>query len=236
MISSNSSQSFSPPPDLRAQALPSFSTVASLRTCRNPRKPFLFTHLLHNLRTPQGWGYICSTLSTRNRSLVSPQRSGWAAKPFKIRTSEKHACKPRRIRTSKTLDLKLFRMNTYKKRGRGEGYGSAVTSFVLRSYPFEGESSKPFSQASAIGWRRWTSREIAATLLVIRRVSPRAIPPATSRPGGLTVRSQSLPSLSPITKRKRAKHVQETHGRSCDCGAGLFSRHFPSRARSKPSG
>jgi hypothetical protein len=121
MISSNSSQSFSPPPDLRAQALPSFSTVASLRTCRNPRKPFLFTHLLHNLRTPRGWGYIRSTLAARNRSLVSPQPSGWAAKLFKIRTSEKCARKPRGMLTSKTLDLKLFRMSTYKKKGEGGG-------------------------------------------------------------------------------------------------------------------
>jgi hypothetical protein len=119
MLTSQSSPTFSPPPDLHAQALPSFSTVASLRTRRIPRKPFLFTHLLHNLRIPRGWGYIRSTLSARNRSLVSSRRKGWAAKPFKIRTSEKRACKPRGIRTSETLDLKLFRMNTCKKRRSG---------------------------------------------------------------------------------------------------------------------
>jgi hypothetical protein len=208
MLTSLPSQSFSPPPDLHAQALPSFSTVASLRAHSKRRKSSLLMHLLHGSLDTPGWGYLRPTLCTCNPSLVFSERRRSPAKPFKIRTSKKRACKPRGIRTSRTLDLKLFGMNTYKKRRRGEGYGSCVTSFVLPSYSFAGDSSKPFSRASAIGWRRWTSREIAATLLVTRRASPRAIPPTTSRPGGLTVQSQSLPSLSPITKRKRAKHVQ----------------------------
>ena len=44
------------------------------------------------------------------------------AKFFKIRTSEKQACKLFGMNTSKTQDLKLFRMNTYEKMGQGGGY------------------------------------------------------------------------------------------------------------------
>jgi hypothetical protein len=36
-------------------------------------------------------------------------------------TYKKSTRNPFRIRTSKTKDLKPFRMNTYKKKGRGEG-------------------------------------------------------------------------------------------------------------------
>jgi hypothetical protein len=151
MLTSPSSGSFSPPPDLHAQALPSFSTVASLRTRRNPRKPFLFMHLLHNLRTPRGWGYIRLKISSRKRSLVLSKRRRSLTIPFKICTSEKLGCKPRRIRTSKTLDLKLFGMNTYKKTGRGAAYGSPVTSFVPRSYLLARDGSQLFIQASAVG-------------------------------------------------------------------------------------
>jgi hypothetical protein len=111
MLISPSSQSFFPPPDLHAQGLPSFSTVASLPTRRNPRKPFLFMHLLHNLRTPRGWG-------RRHRTLY-PVSHPASTILFGIRTSEKHACKPHGIRTSKAQHLKSFRIRTYKKTGRG---------------------------------------------------------------------------------------------------------------------
>src|SRR5580692_823961 len=56
-----------------------------------------------------------------------------------------------------------------------------------------------------------------------------------SSPGGLTVQSQKIAFLSPTTKRKRANHVQETDGRSCDCDTGLFGSHNASRARSDRS-
>src|SRR5580704_5504074 len=37
----------------------------------------------------------------------------------RIRTSARHTRNPFRMRTSKTLDLMLFRMNTYRKTGEG---------------------------------------------------------------------------------------------------------------------
>jgi hypothetical protein len=42
-------------------------------------------------------------------------------KSFRIRTSAKSTRNPCGMNTSRTKDLKSFRMNTYKKRGRGEG-------------------------------------------------------------------------------------------------------------------
>jgi len=56
--------------------------------------------------------YFNFKLSTFNR--LSP-------KLFRIRTSGKHACNPIGMCTSKTKHLKLFRMSTSKKTGRGEG-------------------------------------------------------------------------------------------------------------------
>src|SRR5271168_2173817 len=57
-----------------------------------------------------------------------------------------------------------------------------------------------------------------------------------SRPGGLTMSSQTFSVSLSITKRKRANHVQETDGRSCDCDSGLYGSHIASRARSDPNG
>jgi hypothetical protein len=61
--------------------LPAFSPAAPVRTRRNCRKPFLFMHLLHNLRTPRGWG--------RHPRASSPDFSLFNAIPFRIRTYKK---------------------------------------------------------------------------------------------------------------------------------------------------
>ena len=54
-------------------------------------------------------------------------------KSFIIRTYAKHTRNPFRIRTSKTLDLKSFRIRTYKKGGRGAPCFSAsrLTDIVV---------------------------------------------------------------------------------------------------------
>ena len=91
--------------------LPAFSPAASARTRRNRRKPFLFMHLLHNLRTPPGWG--------RHPRASSPDFSLLNAIPFRIRSYEKTARNPFGIRTYETQHLKSFRIRTYKKNGGG---------------------------------------------------------------------------------------------------------------------
>ena len=91
--------------------LPAFSPIASARTRRNCRKPFLFMHLLHNLRTPPGWG--------RHPRASSPDFSLLNAIPFRIRSYEKTARNPFGIRTYETQHLKSFRIRTYKKNGGG---------------------------------------------------------------------------------------------------------------------
>jgi hypothetical protein len=126
--------------------------------------------------------------------------------PFRIRTYEKRACKPRRIRTSETRHLKSFRIRTYKKTPGGWGGGPRPLFRPLRPRtPLRGPTSNStdpalcvrfFSgstfdcrfQPSAVSidlaghslcvtWR-WTATPITGTLLVTRRVSPRARPPS----------------------------------------------------------
>jgi hypothetical protein len=62
-----------------------------------------------------------STLHSHSGTLLAP--SALYPSPVtnsrRMRISSKHTRNPSRIRTSKTQDLKLFRMNTYKKLGRG---------------------------------------------------------------------------------------------------------------------
>jgi hypothetical protein len=120
---------------------------------------------------------------------------------FRIRTSEKHARKPCRMRTSKTRGLKSFRIRSYKKTGEGGGVPPAVTSPTSRPYFFPRDGNKPFTQSFAAGRRQWTRREIAGTLLVTRRASPRARPPFRAIWIGSQC-SQCFPFPSPITKRK----------------------------------
>src|SRR4029077_18415873 len=57
-------------------------------------------------------------------------------KSFTIRTSAKRACNSRRIRTSKTLNLKLFRMNTYEKTGEGVGAHLSNERGSIFEFPF----------------------------------------------------------------------------------------------------
>ena len=57
-------------------------------------------------------------------------------KPFRIRTSTKPVRNPFRIRTSKTQDLKLFRMNTYKKTGEGGGAHLSNEGVSIFEFPF----------------------------------------------------------------------------------------------------
>ena len=54
--------------------------------------------------------------------------------PFRMRTSPKRARNPFRIRTSKTQDLKLFRMNTYRKSGRGVPPGTQLPYSLLTTH------------------------------------------------------------------------------------------------------
>jgi hypothetical protein len=114
------------------------------------------------------------TLPRRERLPLPPVtiHQSQITKSFTIRTSENHARKPCRIRTSKTQHLKSFRIRTYKKTGGG-GYPSFVISSTSSPYSLAREDN----QAFASGPRQWTRREITGTLLVTRRVSPRAFPP-----------------------------------------------------------
>jgi hypothetical protein len=54
-------------------------------------------------------------------SRLLARHSSLATKSFTIRTSGKHLHNPIRMCTSKTKHLKLFRMSTYRKKGRGVG-------------------------------------------------------------------------------------------------------------------
>ncbi len=100
MFSSQSSQSpspspgFSPSVGLSVSAFSSFSSLCSGGSSDPRLSPMPYASDL-----------------TRHSSL--------ATNSFRIRTYEKCASNPFRIRTSKTQDLKLFRMNTYKKTGEG---------------------------------------------------------------------------------------------------------------------
>ena len=88
-----------------------------------------------------------------------------------------------------------------RKPGLEGGVPPAVTWSTSRPYFFARDGSKPFTQAFAAGRRQWTRREIIGTLLVTRRVSPRARPPFPAiRMGSLCFQSFLFPS--PITKRK----------------------------------
>jgi hypothetical protein len=68
-------------------------------------------------------------------ALVTNHQSQFT-KSFTIRTSAKRACNSRRIRTSKTLNLKLFRMNTYEKTGEGVGAHLSNERGSIFEFPF----------------------------------------------------------------------------------------------------
>jgi len=112
------------------------SPVPATLTSRVKHNPFV----CHSCKKHPGWGpaivnFFVAQISdlavrqvTSHKSPVTasalflPPVTGHQSqvtKSFTIRTYEKHARNSRRIRTSKTQDLKLFRINTYKKTGRG---------------------------------------------------------------------------------------------------------------------
>jgi len=94
---------------------------------------------------------------------LPPVRSHQAqiTKSCRIRTYVKRAGNSRRICTSKTQDLKLFRMNTYKKTGRG-----APTQNL--AHPF----SWPAEARFVPGHSNLPSRKITPRLLAISQRSP----------------------------------------------------------------
>jgi hypothetical protein len=86
----------------------------------SPTQPYCSLRGLHALRPATR--QVSSSLRIDPPLLLLAVGCGLsAAIPFRIRTSAKHTRNPSRIRTSKTQDLKLFRMNTSRKRGRGVG-------------------------------------------------------------------------------------------------------------------
>jgi hypothetical protein len=99
--------------------------------CRNENDNLFLFRRLHTLFSKHpGEGYplqpaIFSLRNLTTRYSLLPTIS------FTIRTYAKRARNSRRIRTSKTQHLKPFRMNTYKKTGRGAPSG---THFKLRSF------------------------------------------------------------------------------------------------------
>jgi hypothetical protein len=99
-------------------SLSAFSPATPVRTRRNCRKPFLFMHLLHNSRTPRGWG--------RHSLAFSTAFSPTGAIPLIIRTYEKTAPNLFGMRTSQTQGLKPLRICTYKKT---QGDGGLIVNY-----------------------------------------------------------------------------------------------------------
>ena len=79
---------------------------------------FLFRRLHTRFSKHPGGGYPLQPAIFSFRNLTT-RYSLLSTISFTFRTYEKRARNSRRIRTSKTQDLKPFRMNTYKKTGRG---------------------------------------------------------------------------------------------------------------------
>jgi hypothetical protein len=120
-----------------AHSLPSFSTATLVGPHRKTPNFNPLIRLLHNSLHTAGRGLhraACASLNPRPTPVSasfddlspslkqSPSNLGQppiARISFRICTYEKRARNPFRMRTSKTKDLKLFRMNTYRKRGRG---------------------------------------------------------------------------------------------------------------------
>jgi hypothetical protein len=72
-------------------------------------------------------------------------------------------------------------------------YPSRASSFPAspRRISFRGTPSTSIQPIFRLTWRQWTPRPIAGTLLVTRRVSPRAVPPTPVRPAD----SQEVPRV-----------------------------------------
>jgi hypothetical protein len=134
-----------------------------MRTRRNRRKPFLFTHLLHNSRTPRAWGNLLRA-SHPVFSLTStiPFRITFFAQPHRLNPIESYSCKKQRggvarRPASSPADPIPFRFRIYEKTARnsfrirtsktqhlksfrirtskktGEGVGSLVATSIPRT-------------------------------------------------------------------------------------------------------
>ncbi len=176
---------------------PSLSSFPATPTDRVKVNPFV----CHSCKKHPGWG---PHPSNQIFPFPSPttRYSPLSANSFAIRTSAKCAPNSFRMRTSKNQDLKPFRIRTYKKAGEGPPtmlsftVGQPILAVLISSvFNLSGSSLRrsavsaslryPYSplRLSIVSCRlstpvwRWTWRQIAATLLATRRVSPRRIPP-----------------------------------------------------------
>jgi len=87
--------------------------------CHNENdKLFVFRRFHTLLQKHPGWGYLFQAKIFSFGNLTT-NYSPLSTISFTFRTYEKRARNSRRIRTSKTQHLKPFRMNTYRKTGRG---------------------------------------------------------------------------------------------------------------------
>ena len=111
MLSSQSRQSpssspgFSPSVGPSVSAFSSFSSLCSGGSSHPRLSPTRRPPCQHD--NPSSKSSLALPLVTSHQSQVTNS--------FIIRTYEKYASNPFRMRTSKTQDLKLFRMNTYRK-------------------------------------------------------------------------------------------------------------------------
>ena len=99
-------------------ASPLFSYSYALFCHHENDNLFVFTRFRTLSQKHPGWGHLLQTKIFSFGNLAT-HYSPLSTISFIIRTYEKRARNSRRIRTSKTQHLKPFRMNTYKKTGRG---------------------------------------------------------------------------------------------------------------------
>src|SRR5208282_3147447 len=130
--------------------LPVASSIVHSRITTSFFHTLTHSFALHKIPSPIH--SILPALFPQNTGRCTPQHESSSASicsltaiPFRIRTSEKRTCKLSGMNTSKTQDLKLFRMNTYKKRGRGAGCGCAVISSAPYAYSIARNRSKSFT-------------------------------------------------------------------------------------------
>jgi hypothetical protein len=100
-------------------ASPLFSYSYALFCHHENDNLFVFRRFRTLSQKHPGWGHLLQTKIFSFGNLAT-HYSLLSTISFIIRTYEKRARNSRRIRTSKTQHLKPFRMNTYKKTGRGD--------------------------------------------------------------------------------------------------------------------
>jgi hypothetical protein len=131
-------------------SLPALSPATPMRTRRNRRKPFLFTHLLHNSRTPRAWGNLLRA-SHPVFSLTSTIsfRITFFAHPHRLNPIESYSCKKQRggvarRPASSLADPIPFRFRIYEKTARNSfrirtSKTQHLKSFRIRTYKKTGE-------------------------------------------------------------------------------------------------